>query len=138
MIEPQLDRKVVLITGANHGIGAATAEAFAAQGARVFITYYHEPCRYSSEELERAQQIGTGGDVLYRAMQQQPVEPLVRRIRAGGNIAVAHQADLADPDNIPRLFDLCEAELGPVDVLVNNHTYCVADAPMRTGLCAIF
>jgi 3-oxoacyl-[acyl-carrier protein] reductase len=33
MIDPQLQSKVALITGANHGIGAATARAFAAQGA---------------------------------------------------------------------------------------------------------
>ena len=40
---------------------------------------------------------------------------------------MAHEADLANPDNIPLLFDLCEAELGPVDILVNNHTYCVLE-----------
>jgi 3-oxoacyl-[acyl-carrier protein] reductase len=127
MIDPQLTDKVVLITGANHGIGAVTATAFAAQGAKVFITYYLEPCRYSKEELEQARQTGVGGEALYRAMQQQPPEPLVSSIQEQGGMAVAHEADLANPDNIPLLFDLCEAELGPVDILVNNHTRCVLE-----------
>jgi 3-oxoacyl-[acyl-carrier protein] reductase len=127
MIDPQLTGKVVLITGANHGIGAATARAFAAQGARVFITYYRDECRYSTEELAAAMAAGIGGDALYRANQQRPAELLVNEIHARGGTAVAHEADLADPDNIPRLFDLCEAELGPVDILVNNHTYCVCE-----------
>ncbi len=43
------------------------------------------------------------------------------------SVAVAHAADLRDAAAIPRLFDLCEAELGPVDVLVCNHTYCVLE-----------
>ncbi len=34
MIDPQLENKVVFITGANHGIGAATAKVSAAQGAK--------------------------------------------------------------------------------------------------------
>ena len=37
MIDPQLAGWVVPVTGANHGIGAATAQAFAAQGAAVFL-----------------------------------------------------------------------------------------------------
>jgi 3-oxoacyl-[acyl-carrier protein] reductase len=60
-------------------------------------------------------------------MQQQPVEPLIQQIQAKGGAAVACEADLANPDNIPRLFDGCEAEFGPVDILVNNHTYCVLE-----------
>ena len=127
MIDPQLEHKVVLITGANHGIGAATAQAFAAQGASIFITYYRDVCRYPEADLQQAYAAGTGGDRLYRAMQQQPAEPLVEMIRAQGGVAMAHEMDLADAANIPRLFDACEASLGPVDVLVNNHTYCVLE-----------
>jgi 3-oxoacyl-[acyl-carrier protein] reductase len=60
-------------------------------------------------------------------MQQQSADPLVDRIREQGGVAVAYEADLVNPESIPLLFDLCEAELGPVDILVNNHTYCVLE-----------
>jgi 3-oxoacyl-[acyl-carrier protein] reductase len=127
MIDPQLKERVVLITGANHGIGAATAKAFAAQGAVLFLTYYREPCAYSKAELAQARAAQVGGDELYRALQQQSAEPLVAAIRAQGGRAVAHEMDLGDADNIPHLFEICEAEVGPVEVLVNNHTYCVLE-----------
>ena len=39
MTNTGLKNKVVLVTGANHGIGAATAKAFAAEDAKVFINY---------------------------------------------------------------------------------------------------
>ncbi|MFB0516350.1 MAG: SDR family NAD(P)-dependent oxidoreductase [Candidatus Neomarinimicrobiota bacterium] len=127
MIDPQLENKVVLITGANHGIGAATAKAFAVQGTKVFVTYFREPCPYSAEELREARTAGIGGDKYFRAMQQQSAEPFVRHIQAHGGVVFAYEADLADWANIPVLFDLCEAELGPVDILVNNHTYDVLE-----------
>jgi 3-oxoacyl-[acyl-carrier protein] reductase len=127
MIDPQLEGKVVLITGANHGIGAATAKALAAQGSSVFITFYRDICRYFEEELQNAREAGVGGDVLYQAYQQKSAAALVQHIRDQGGIAMSHEADLANPGNIPLLFDVCEAELGPVDVLVINHTYCVLE-----------
>jgi len=127
MIDPQLENKVVLITGANHGIGAATARAFAAQGAKVFITYYREKCSYTTEELETARAEQIGGPGLYWAQQQRRPDDDIAEIKAQGGAVYAFEADLADSANIPLLFDLCEQHLGPVDVLVNNHTYCVLE-----------
>src|SRR5262245_57144452 len=127
MIDTGLNGKVALITGANHGIGSATAKALAAQGAKVFISFYREATRYSGEELKQAQAAGIGGDVLYRARQQQSADATIESIRSQGGVAQAYEADLSNPDNIPRLFDLCQTNLGDVDVLVNNHTYCVSE-----------
>jgi 3-oxoacyl-[acyl-carrier protein] reductase len=124
MIDPQLENKVVLISGANHGIGAATAKAFAAQGSKVFITYYRDQSGYSEEELQRAKQAGTGSDVYYRALQQRPGDEILNEIQSLGSVAAAHETDLGIVTNIPTLFDLCEAQLGPVDILVNNHAHC--------------
>jgi 3-oxoacyl-[acyl-carrier protein] reductase len=127
MIDTGLQDRVVLVTGGNHGIGAATVRAFAAQGARVFVTYYRPQTPYSLEELEQARREGVGGDRLYQAMQQQSTGPLLAEIQARGGVVATWETDLADAGNIPRLFDRCEAALGPVEVLVCNHTYCVLE-----------
>jgi 3-oxoacyl-[acyl-carrier protein] reductase len=127
MIDPQISGKVVLITGANHGIGAASARAFARLGARVFITAYRPQTAFTPAEMALARESGAGGPELYAAMQDQPAEAVAQEIRVAGGTAAAWEYDLSEAGNIPRLFDRCEAELGPVDILVNNHTYCVLE-----------
>lgn len=51
----------------------------------------------------------------------------MREILENGGAAAAYEADLGDPENIPAVFDACEAALAPVDILVNNHTHCTKD-----------
>jgi 3-oxoacyl-[acyl-carrier protein] reductase len=125
MIDTKLGGKVVLVTGANNplGIGAATALAFAGQGAAVFITSHRRPPSLSRAEMGEARKSGVGGPAFYEAVTQEPPEAIVRAIETAGGRAASIEGDLADPGIVPRLFDACEERLGPVDVLVNNHAH---------------
>lgn len=127
MIDPGLKGKVALITGANHSVGAAAARAFAAQDSRVFITYFRPPRPCSEEELAQARAKGVGGPQLLWAGQRQTADTLVREIQERGGKAAALEADLARPENVRVVFEACEKALGPVDILVNNHTHDAKD-----------
>ena len=120
MIDTELRHKVVLITGVNNpfGVGAATAKAFAAEGARIFGTYLPLPTKSSS--------VGSYGLEFCEAQISKTPDEVVDVIRElGGKIEVV-PAYLANSDIIPQLFDQAEKAFGPVDVLVNNAAY---DAP---------
>jgi 3-oxoacyl-[acyl-carrier protein] reductase len=127
MLDIGLQNKVVLITGANspHGIGAATAAAFAAQGAAAFITYLRQPP--SPEVKATSETPATMGEVFYRASQQLGADRVMESIRANGGRIDGVEADLADPRVIVQLFDQAEAAFGPVSVLINNAAHCVQD-----------
>lgn len=123
MIETGLEGRVAVVTGANHGVGAATARALAAQGAAVLITYLRLPV----EAAGVSEAAGGPGQALYRARQAMPADEVLARISREGGRAEVLEADLADSTSVPRIFDKAEATLGPVDVLVNNAAHCVAD-----------
>ncbi|NLE76742.1 MAG: SDR family oxidoreductase [Chloroflexi bacterium] len=113
--------RVALITGANHGIGAATARALASCGASVLVTYLRLSDPDDFPEPYRSNRAGAADHVL-------------EAIRSQGGRAVAMEADLSDPETAARLFDFAEAQLGPVDILVNNATGWVADTFTAEGL----
>ena len=113
MIDPQLDNKVVLITGANHGIGAVTAKAFATQGALVAIHFLQAPPVRDESYTP-----------LHVIKGQSAANEIIRQIQKEGGHAIAIDGDLSNAATIPALFDKVEETYGQVDVLVNNAAHC--------------
>jgi 3-oxoacyl-[acyl-carrier protein] reductase len=105
-----------IVTGANHGIGAATAQALARRGCAVLCTFL----RLDDPE-------DPGIPQAYRDHRARDAAAVVARINGQGGRAVAVEADLSDPAAPARLFDVAEERLGPVDILVNNATGWLAD-----------
>jgi 3-oxoacyl-[acyl-carrier protein] reductase len=86
---PDLADKIAVVTGSSRGIGAATARALAANGARVAVNGRDQPA----------------------------VDHTLGQIRTAGGQAVGITADCTDFADIERLRRRAEEELGPVDIL---------------------
>jgi NAD(P)-dependent dehydrogenase (short-subunit alcohol dehydrogenase family) len=86
-------QKVMLITGASRGIGAATARLAAQRGYALGINY---------------------------RQQREAAEALVREIEDAGGRALALGADVGDETQVLRMFESLDRAFGRLDVLVNN------------------
>jgi len=85
--------KIMIVTGASRGIGAAVARLAARRGYAVCVNYHRR--RDAADEV-------------------------VRDIRADGGHAIAVAGDMADEAQVVQLFQTVDRELGRVDALVNN------------------
>jgi 3-oxoacyl-[acyl-carrier protein] reductase len=91
--EFDLQGKVALVTGASSGIGRATAEALASNGAQVAINFHRNE---TGAEAARSQIIGAGG------------------------CAIVVQADVTRASDVDSLVEQTVNEFGAIDILVNN------------------
>ena len=122
MNEARMDGHTAIVTGANHGIGAATAQALARRGCAVLCTF-----------LRVTDPVDPGTPQAIRDHRARGAEQVVDQIRGAGGRTLAVEADLTDPAVPAALFDAAEQHLGPVDILVNNATGWLADTFALAG-----
>jgi NAD(P)-dependent dehydrogenase (short-subunit alcohol dehydrogenase family) len=84
---------VAVVTGGGRGIGAAIARALGASGYTVAVNF---------------------------AVDEASARRVVAELRAAGGEAVAIQGDVSREEDVVRLFETAERQLGPIAALVNN------------------
>lgn len=103
-MEIRFDGKVAIVTGASSGIGQGIATALARNGADVAINFWRNA---------------------------DGAEETARQVRAAGCRALTIQADVGDPEQVAAMFDLIDADLGAIDILVANAGHAANDKPLH-------
>ena len=111
-----LNNKVVLITGANNpwGIGAATALAFANEGAKVVLVYKRVERPFDASKTDRH-----GADRYYAA-NAGDASCVEAKLRETGADFLILESDISSEDAVKSIYKQTLARYGRIDVLVNN------------------
>jgi 3-oxoacyl-[acyl-carrier protein] reductase len=99
-----LEGKVVLVTGASRGIGAAAAIRLAQSGAAVVVNYHQN---------------------------KQAAEKVLTEVSGAGGRGMVIQADVTQKDQVDKMVRATEQQLGAVDVLVNNAYFPFEVGPLH-------
>lgn len=95
-------REIVVVTGASAGVGRATVQAFARQGARIALL----------------------------ARGQAGLEGAKRDVEALGGEGLVIPTDVSDPEQVERAAETVERTFGPIDIWVND-AFCSVFSPAR-------
>ena len=116
MIDYGLKHKVALITGANNpwGIGAATALAFAREGAKVVLVYKKVDRPFDADRADK------NGVDRYYAANAGDASVVEEKLRALGADCLIIESDISNEDDIKEIYSAAIAKYGRVDILVNN------------------
>ena len=116
MVDYGLKDRVVIITGTNNpqGIGAATALAFAREGAKVVLVYKKIPRSFDESKTEK-----NGADRYYKANAGNTLA-VETRLREFNAQYLVLEKDIADENQVKEIFKTALEQFGKVDILVNN------------------
>jgi len=116
MIDYGLKDRVAIVTGANNpwGIGAATALAFAREGARVVLIYKKLPRAFDGDKTDRH-----GVDRYFEA-NAGDASAVESRLKAMGADYLILESDISDEAAVKEIYSTVAERYGRVDILVNN------------------
>ncbi|HEY8607942.1 MAG TPA: glucose 1-dehydrogenase [Noviherbaspirillum sp.] len=104
MNDSQFDGELAVVTGADSGIGRATAIAFAREGANVVVTWLHD---------------------------REGAEATAAEVEKAGARAAVFQLDQSDPGKVRQLFHDVRTTIGVPTILVNNAAMDTTGTPVR-------
>ena len=116
MVDYGLKNRVALITGVNNpqGIGAATAFAFAREGAKLVMAYRKIPRDFDSSRT------GENGADRYFAANAGNADAVECRLREMGADYMIMESDISDEKAVKDIYSAAMERYGRVDILVNN------------------
>ena len=123
MIDYGLKDKVVLVSGANNpqGIGAATALAFAREGAKVILVYKKIARAFDKNNIDR-----NGADRYY-ASNAGNANAVAGKLEAMNADFIVLESDISDENAVRQIYSDAVNRYGKVDILVNNAADCDCD-----------